>query len=361
DHCRTDDEPHRGAPGLRCRRSAHPPVPDDPGGPAPSPRPRLRRSGVGRLRPHHRHAAQPAVALQPGPPGRDGPRQHPPGRSGHRALGGRVLRAQSRLLRPGEHRPARHGGRLQRGRLDGRRARRGLPEVRAQVPLHRQAQPQRAHDVPQQVRPDRVRLRAACLGHGGGRRGRDDLLRLGPQHPADHGDRPRLRGGAQAGDVHRPVVLPAQLGLQARRHGLPPRRRPHGPGQPHRDDDPGRHHQAEAARGERGLQRPQRGRGLRQDEQARVLRAHHGPPDRPDPLPGRQLLRGPRRAHQLRRRLLGRVRPRRGGQDRGDQQARRRPRADLRPQGVPAPDGRGRRAPQRHPGRLPVARGHGRV
>ena len=32
-----------------------------------------------------------------------------------------------------------------------------------------------------------------------------------------------------------------------------------------------------------------------------------------------------------------------------------------RPQGVPAADGRGRRAAERDPGRLPVARGHGRL
>ena len=36
-------------------------------------------------------------------------------------------------------------------------------------------------------------------------------------------------------------------------------------------------------------------------------------PDRPLPLPGRQLLHGPRRADQQRRRVLGRDRPRRGG------------------------------------------------
>ena len=35
--------------------------------------------------------------------------------------------------------------------------------------------------------------------------------------------------------------------------------------------------------------------GLRQDEQARLRAAHDRQPDRPDPLPGRQLLHGPRR------------------------------------------------------------------
>ena len=84
--------------------------------------------------------------------------------------------------------------------------------------------------------------------------------------------------------------------------------------------------------------------GLRQDLQARLLRAHQRPPDRPLPLPGGQLLHGPRRADQQRRRLIGRDRPRRGGAHRGDQQARRRHRPDQRPQGLPAPDERGRRA-----------------
>ena len=44
-----------------------------------------------------------------------------------------------------------------------------------------------------------------------------------------------------------------------------------------------------------------------------------------------------------RRRVVGRERPRRGRAHRGHQQARRRHRPDLRPQGVPAPDGRGHR------------------
>ena len=51
----------------------------------------------------------------------------------------------------------------------------------------------------------------------------------------------------------------------------------------------------------------------------------------------------------------------RGGAHRGDQQARGRHRPDLRPQGVPAADERGRPDPQRDPGRLPLAGGHDRV
>ena len=48
-------------------------------------------------------------------------------------------------------------------------------------------------------------------------------------------------------------------------------------------------------------------------------------------------------------------------QHRRHQQARRRHRADQRPQGLPASDGRGRRAAQRHPGRLPGRRHHHRL
>ena len=46
-----------------------------------------------------------------------------PGRPGHRALGGGVVRAEPEVLRPAEHRRAGHRGRLQRGGLDLRRAR----------------------------------------------------------------------------------------------------------------------------------------------------------------------------------------------------------------------------------------------
>jgi class I fructose-bisphosphate aldolase len=72
-------------------------------------------------------------------------------------------------------------------------------------------------------------------------------------------------------------------------------------------------------------------------------------------LPGRQLPHGPRAADQLRRRVVGRERPRRGGAHGRHQQARRRDRAHLRAQGLPAPARRGRRAAAGDPGRLPVA------
>ena len=67
------------------------------------------------------------------------------------------------------------------------------------------------------------------------------------------------------------------------------------------------------------------------------------------------------RAHQLGRGLVGRERPEGGGEDRGRQQAGGRHRAHFRPQGVPAPDGGGRRPSERDPGRLPVPRDHRRL
>ena len=78
--------------------------------------------------------------------------------------------------------------------------------------------------------------------------------------------------------------------------------RPHRSGQPPRRHDRGRHHQAEAAREQRRVHRAQ----LRQDVPARLRRAHHRSPDRPVPVAGGQLLHGPHRAHQLRRRVEGR-------------------------------------------------------
>ena len=102
--------------------------------------------------------------------------------------------------------------------------------------------------------------------------------------------------GPRAGHGHRPLVLPPQQRLQERQ-GLPRLRRPDRPGQPPGRHHPGRHHQAEAPREQRRLQGPEHGRlELRQVRRADVHRALQRPPDRPLPLPGRQLLHGPRRA-----------------------------------------------------------------
>ena len=84
-------------------------------------------------------------------------------------------------------------------------------------------------------------------------------------------------------------------------------------------------------------------------------------PDRSDALPGGELLHGPRRPDQLRRRVVGRERSEGSGEDRRHQQARRRHGADLRPQGVPAADEGRRRPAERDPGRLSVQGRHRRV
>jgi hypothetical protein len=139
---------------------------------------------------------------------------------------------------------------------------------------------------------------------------------------------------------------------------LPPVRRPHGTGEPPRRHDPGRHHQAEAPVQQRRLQRLQ---GLRQDAQARLRGAHVGSPDRSLPLAGRELLHGAHRPDQQRRRVQGPDRSRRSCHDRGHQQAGRRHGPDLRTEGVPASDGRGRRDPERDPGRVPGSDGDDRL
>ncbi len=81
---------------------------------------------------------------------------------------------------------------------------------------------------------------------------------------------------------------------------------------------------------------------------------------RPRALPGRELLHGPHRSHQFRRRL-GQRRPWAGREDRGDQQARGRLRPHLRSEGLPEAPRSGRRAPPCHSGRLPVQGGDDRM
>ena len=128
----------------------------------------------------------------------------------------RELRAEPGLLRSREDRRARLRGRLQRSCLDDRRPRRGLPALGAQDPVHRQAEPQRAAHLSERVRPDDVRERTPGVGDGRRRRRRDDLLRQRAEPPADRRGQRGVRGGASARDVHRALVLPAELGVQDR-------------------------------------------------------------------------------------------------------------------------------------------------
>src|SRR3954452_11722188 len=105
----------RAAARRRGRGPAHAPVPDRRQVAAPPAGPGLRRPRLLADRPQARDAAQPAVDVLAGPARGDGLPLHPAGRPGHRALGGRELRAEPAVLRPREHRQARARGRLQRG------------------------------------------------------------------------------------------------------------------------------------------------------------------------------------------------------------------------------------------------------
>ena len=288
----------------------------------------------------------------------------PPGRPGHRALRGRELRAQPHVLRPREPRPARHRGRLQRVRLDVRRPRRDQPQVGAQVPLHRQAQPQRAADVPQRVRPGHVRRVQRAWDIGAAGVGATIYFGSDQSRPPDRRGRARPSrrptGSAcspccgatcatpafvmDGTDYH----LSADLTGQANHLGVTIQA------------DIIKQKLPENNGGYNGAQ-PER-RVVRQDQQAGLHEAHDRQPDRPHPLPGRSTATlGRIPLINSRRRVVGRERPGRGRAHGRHQQARGRHGPDLGPQGVPAPDGRGHRAAERDPGRLPLARGHDRL
>ena len=97
--------------------------------------------------------------------------------------------------------------------------------------------------------------------------------------------------------------------------------RPHRPGQPPRRHHRGRHHQAEAAREQRRLQRPRASARPTRSSTSELTTDH------PIDLTRWQVVNcymGRVGADQLRRRVQGRERPRRGRAHRGHQQARRR-------------------------------------
>ena len=155
---------------------------------------------------------------------------------------------------PREHRQARDRGRLQRRRVDVRRARRrSSPQVRAQDPVHREDQPQRAADLSEQVRPDACSAASSRRGTwapaASARRSTSARRSRAPDRRGHRG----VRAAHELGHVHGALVLPAQQRLQERRRRLPRLRRPDRPGQPPRRHDRGRHHQAEAAREQRRL------------------------------------------------------------------------------------------------------------
>ena len=232
-----------------------------------------------------------------------GLRVDPPGRPGHRALGGGQLRQVPRLLRPGPAVRPGHRRRLQRHRHHPRRAsgivsRRYVHRIPFIVKLNHNdfLNYPNTYD---QIMFSEVR-QAADLGRG--RRRGHHLLRLRGRRPPDRRGLPGLRRGPPARacspccgatcatrpssrddtDYHVSADLTGQANHLGRDHR-------------------GRHHQAEAAGEQRRLQRPR----VRQDRPAGLQRADHRPPDRPDPVAGRELLRRPDPADQL-----GRASPR---------------------------------------------------
>ena len=184
------------------------------------PGPGLHRPSTAVVGPSRPCPAQPRPAAQHGPLGRHRLHFDPARRPGHRALRRGQLCAEPDLFRPEEHRRAGHRGGLQRRGHHRWGAGHGRPALRPQDPLHRQAQPQRAAQLPQHPRPGDVRLRPA--GFRDWRRGRRGHRLLGRRGvpPRDAGSLRGLRRGACAGDVHRFVVLSAQQCVQEGRRQL---------------------------------------------------------------------------------------------------------------------------------------------
>ena len=243
---------------------------DDSEGEPAAARSRLRRPRLRAVRSLAARAGGAAVAAEHRASRRHRLRLDSAGRSGHRALGRRVVRAQPRVLRSREHRQAGDRGRLQRGGVDAGRARLGVAEVRAQDSVHREAQSQRVPLLPELVRSDPLRQREAGLRHGGDGRRRDDLLRVRGVEAADSGSHARCSSRRTSSGMF--TVLWCYLrnpAFKTKEVGLSPRGRPDRAGQPPRRDDRGRHHQAEDAREQRRLQRGQ----LRQDAQGGLLAA----------------------------------------------------------------------------------------
>ncbi len=165
-------------------------------------------------RPQARRAGEPPAHVQHRSAGWNGLSLDPSRGPGHRALGRGLVRAEPGDVRSRRHPHARHRRRLQRRRQHLRRAGHDGPQVRAQDPLHREDQPQRALQLSEHLRPGALRQHPPVLRHGSGRRGRHDLLGLGGIAPPAAGDLRGLRRGARARHVHRALVLRAQQRLQ---------------------------------------------------------------------------------------------------------------------------------------------------
>ena len=200
---------------------------DPEGRPAPSGS-RLRRPGLGAQRPSGAGAAQPAAALRQRPTRRNRLRVDPARRPGHRALGGRVVRAEPEVLRS-------------RRTSSSSRSKAAATRVATTFGVLGSMSRKYAHRIPFIVKMNHNELmtlpnkfdqimfgsveQAYDLGAAGVGAtiyfGSDESTRQIQEVAAAFGR------GAPARNVHRAVVLPAQRRLQAGRHRLPRRRRPH--------------------------------------------------------------------------------------------------------------------------------------
>ena len=284
----------------------------------------------------------------------------PPRRPGHRASAARQLRQEPRLLRSGQPRRAGHRRRTASAIATtlGGLGHRG-PPLRPQDPVHRQAQPQRASST------TRTRTTRSCSASV---RQAADLGAVGVGATIYFGSEQSDR---QIQEVRTAFAEAHELGLftvlwcylrndafktkEADYHLVG---RPHRPGQPHGRHHRGRHHQAEAAREQRRLQRPA--------SSARPTRSStsSSPPTTPSTSPAG-------RSSTATSAGSGLINS--GGESKGADDLAQAVRTavinkraggtgpDRRPQGLPAPHGRRRRAPPRRPGRLPRQIGHRRL
>ena len=216
---------------------------------------------VADTRPADAGAALAAEHLRPRPPGRHGLRLDPARRPGHRALRRRLVREEPGLLRPREHRQARDRGRLQRGRLDARRAGRG---ARASTRTASRSCVKLNHNefLSYPNKYDQIMFAQV-----------EQALRAwAPSPSARRSTSARRSRSGRSSEVSQAFAAAHELGMatvlwcylrnsafnaEGRRARLPHRRRPDRPGQPPGRHDRGRHHQAEAARdGGSRLHRP---------------------------------------------------------------------------------------------------------
>ena len=232
-------------------------------------------------------------------------------------------------------------------------------QVRAQDPVHRQDQPQRAAVVPEHVRPDDVRQRPPVLRHG--RAGVGATVYWGSPE-----SRRQLQEIAEAFAEAHELGMFTVLWCYVRNNAF---KTATGDQTLSADLTGQANHLGVTIQADIIKQKLPEGNGGYNDPALKGFGKTHKKvyseltTDNPIDLTRYQVAN----CYMGRIGLInsggasGRQRPARRGQDRGHQQARRRHGPDRRPQGVPAPVQGRRRAAQRDPGRLPVQGRHGRV